>query len=166
MKNKNLTLSMLNKAWYWGITALRGSVSICTSVFSSRLCKGTTTGNRPTNSGIMPNSMRSLASTWRNNRSFSSMSWWVFDSPLRLARSAAAAALLPFPRLEGVPNPRYYQEKTDIKNSRKKLHCIKYFAYMPHVTFAIYENPNIIRILQMKKISFEKLSTLTKFSLL
>lgn len=99
---------MLNKAWYWEITAFRGSVSTCTSVFSSRLCNGTTTGNRPTNSGIMPNSIRPLASTWRNNRSFSSMSWWVFDSPLRLARSAAAAALLPFPRLDGVPNPRYF----------------------------------------------------------
>lgn len=106
---KSQTLSMLKSAWYWGITALRGSVRIRTRVLSSRLCRGTTTGKRPTNSGIMPNSMRSRASTCRSKRSFSSMSCCVLVSPPRLARSAAAAALLPFPRLEGVPKPRYWK---------------------------------------------------------
>lgn len=102
-----LTLSMLNRAWYWGTTALRGSVKIRTSVSSSKLCRGTTTGRRPTNSGIIPNSMRSLASTCFRSRSFSSISATVSVSPLVLAKSAAAAARRPFPRLEGVPKPKY-----------------------------------------------------------
>lgn len=102
-----LTLSMLNRAWYWGTTALRGSVKIRTSVSSSRLCRGTTTGRRPTNSGIIPNSIRSLASTSLSSLSFSSISATVSVSPLVLAKSAAAAARRPFPRLEGVPKPRY-----------------------------------------------------------
>ncbi len=102
------TLSILKRAWYWGITALRGSVRICTSISSSRLCSGTTTGRRPTNSGIMPNSMRSRASTLPRSRSFSSISAIASTSfPELLARSAAAAARRPFPRLEGVPKPRY-----------------------------------------------------------
>lgn len=104
-----LTLSMLNRAWYWGTTALRGSVKIRTSVSSSRLCRGTTTGRRPTNSGIIPNSIRSLASTSLSSLSFSSISATVSVSPLVLAKSAAAAARRPFPRLEGVPKPRYWR---------------------------------------------------------
>lgn len=99
---------MLNRAWYWGTTALRGSVRIRTSVSSSRLCRGTTTGRRPTNSGIIPNSIRSRASTCFNSRSFSSISATVSVSPLVLAKSAAAAARRPFPRLEGVPKPKYW----------------------------------------------------------
>lgn len=99
---------MLNRAWYWGTTALRGSVRIRTSVSSSRLCRGTTTGRRPTNSGIIPNSIRSRASTCFSSRSFSSISATVSVSPLVLAKSAAAAARRPFPRLEGVPKPKYW----------------------------------------------------------
>lgn len=107
------TLSMLNRAWYWGTTALRGSVKIWTSVSSSKLCRGTITGRRPTNSGIIPNSIRSLASTCFSSLSFSSISATVSVSPLVFARSAAAAARRPFPRLEGVPKPKYW---TDMKH--------------------------------------------------
>lgn len=107
--NRALTLSMLNRAWYWGTTALRGSVKIRTSVSSSRLCRGTTTGRRPTNSGIIPNSIKSLASTCFSSLSFSSISATVSVSPLVLAKSAAAAARRPFPRLEGVPKPKYWR---------------------------------------------------------
>ncbi|KAJ8002503.1 hypothetical protein DPEC_G00159580 [Dallia pectoralis] len=98
---------MLNRAWYCGMTALRGSVRIRTSVSSSRLCSGTTTGSRPTNSGIIPNSMRSRASTSFSSLSFSSISATMSVCSLLFARSAAAAARRPLPMLEGVPKPRY-----------------------------------------------------------
>lgn len=115
-----LTLSILNRAWYWGTTALRGSVKIRTSVSSSRLCRGTTTGRRPTNSGIIPNSIRSLASTCFSSRSFSSISATVSVSPLLLAKSAAAAARRPFPKLEGVPKPKYYRKMKGEHQVRSK----------------------------------------------
>lgn len=104
-----LTLSILNRAWYWGTTALRGSVRMRTSVGSSRLCRGTTTGRRPTNSGIIPNSIRSRASTCFRSLSFSSISATASVSPLVLAKSAAAAARRPLPWFKGVPNPKYWK---------------------------------------------------------
>lgn len=105
---ETFTLSMLKRAWYCGTTALRGSVRMRTSVSSSRLCRGTTTGSRPTNSGIIPNSIRSRASTCLKSRSFSSISATASISlPELFAKSAAAAARRPLPKLEGVPKPRY-----------------------------------------------------------
>ena len=68
------TLSILKRAWYWGISAFFGSVRICTNMSAVRLWSGTTTGKRPTNSGIIPNSIKSLASTLRSSASFSSIS--------------------------------------------------------------------------------------------
>uniref|UniRef100_A0A1I8GHE6 RGS domain-containing protein n=1 Tax=Macrostomum lignano TaxID=282301 RepID=A0A1I8GHE6_9PLAT len=55
--------SMPNSSLYWLMRALRGSTRILASIAASRLCRTLMTGNRPTNSGIMPKSMRSRAST-------------------------------------------------------------------------------------------------------
>ena len=71
---RSLTLSMLNSAWYCGTKAFRGSVRILTREPSSKECKLTTTGRRPTNSGIIPNSTRSRASTWLSSLSRSALS--------------------------------------------------------------------------------------------
>ena len=65
---------MLNSAWYCGTKAFRGSVRILTREPSSKECKLTTTGRRPTNSGIIPNSTRSRASTWLSSLSRSALS--------------------------------------------------------------------------------------------
>jgi hypothetical protein len=64
MYDRSVTLSMPKSIWYWGTSAFRGSVKILTSMSSLSEWKGTRVGKRPTNSGIMPNSMRSVASTW------------------------------------------------------------------------------------------------------
>lgn len=138
-----LTLSMLNRAWYWGTTALRGSVKIRTSVSSSRLCRGTTTGSRPTNSGIIPNSIRSLASTCFNSLSFSSISATVSVSPLLLAKSAAAAARRPLPRLEGVPKPKYWRgmkHDNQVRGSDDKQESWLESLLRSHYVWAVFKN--------------------------
>ncbi len=52
---------MLKRVWNWGMRALRGSVRMRTSMSCDSECSGVITGNRPTNSGIIPNSIRSRA---------------------------------------------------------------------------------------------------------
>jgi len=58
-----LTPSMEKRVWNCGTTAFLGWVSISTKLWTVRLCREVTMGNRPTNSGIIPNSIKSLAST-------------------------------------------------------------------------------------------------------
>jgi len=101
---------MLNSVWYWVMRAFFGSVRIRISMSSVREWNGTTTGNRPTNSGIIPNSTRSCASTRRSNASFSA---WSSSEPCPMSlnerRSLSVAARLPCPSL-GTSKPRYCNE--------------------------------------------------------
>ena len=57
------TLSKLKSFAYCFVKAFFGSVSTLTSASSSSSCKDTTTGIRPTNSGMIPNLMRSCGCT-------------------------------------------------------------------------------------------------------
>ena len=101
------TLSICRSAWYCGISALRGSVKIFINISSLREWKGTTTGKRPTNSGIIPNSIKSLASTSCNILSLSMRSASASPPSLKLFWSASVAALLPCILPVGAPKPRY-----------------------------------------------------------
>lgn len=103
-----LTLSMLKSAWYWGTSALRGATRILTSISWVRLWNGTTTGRRPQNSGIKPNSIRSRASTCRSKASRSSLSDTVSLLSAWLFWSASEAARRPWWVSDGAPKPRYY----------------------------------------------------------
>ena len=59
---------MENKCWYCLKSAFLGSVKIVTSESSLNECMATTTGRRPTNSGIMPKFTRSCVSrAWRRS---------------------------------------------------------------------------------------------------
>jgi len=60
---RRLTMSMLNSFWYCGTRAFFGSMRTWTSIASDSEWNGIRIGKRPTNSGIMPNSIRSRAST-------------------------------------------------------------------------------------------------------
>ena len=73
------TLSILNRAWYCGTSAFLGTVNIFMSAFSSNECSATTTGRRPTNSGIIPKSIKSLASTSLRSLSRSALSSFTSD---------------------------------------------------------------------------------------
>jgi len=58
---------MLNRCEYCLTSALRGVVSILTNASVSKFDRETTTGNRPTNSGINPYFSRSSGLTSSNN---------------------------------------------------------------------------------------------------
>jgi hypothetical protein len=57
--NSSSTPSISNSLWYCFTRALRGSVRILTRASLSSEVTEATTGNRPMNSGISPNLMRS-----------------------------------------------------------------------------------------------------------
>jgi len=80
-------MSMLNSFWYCGTNAFFGSINTWTSIASDNEWNGIRMGNRPTNSGIIPNSIRSRASTWTNV----AMATWT--------QAAAAALIHPFTQL-------------------------------------------------------------------
>src|SRR5262245_23924737 len=75
--------SILNNRWYCFTNAFLGSVRIFFSEVSSRFSSVTTTGRRPTNSGIRPYLIRSSGSTWRK------------ISPLRRSSGANTCAAKP-----------------------------------------------------------------------
>ena len=122
---RSLTLSMLNSAWYCGTKAFRGSVRILTREPSSKECKLTTTGRRPTNSGIIPNSTRSRASTWLSSLSRSALSsrtsGWEF---LKMSSSFSFE-----PRsLIGAPKPiTWIEERLVSKGQCRRKYCRKTF---------------------------------------
>ena len=59
-------MSMLKSFWYCGTKAFFGSIKTWTSIASDSEWNGIRMGKRPTNSGIIPNSIRSRASTCTN----------------------------------------------------------------------------------------------------
>jgi len=73
------TMSMLNSFWYCGTSAFFGSIRTWTSIASEREWNGIRIGKRPTNSGIIPNSMRSRASTCKTS---SVVATWHQTHPL------------------------------------------------------------------------------------
>lgn len=93
---------MLKSAWYCGTSAFLGSVRILTSDSSSNECKLTTTGSRPTNSGIIPNSTRSRASTMLRSLSRSALSSRTSGCEFLKMSSCFSLELLSF---EGAPKP-------------------------------------------------------------
>ena len=108
---------------YWGTRALRGWVRICTSMSSLRLWNGTTIGKRPTNSGIIPNSIRSRASDWRVKASRSSLSATVFSLSLWFFMSDAVAARRPWLE-DWAPKPKYWEGERQ-KNLVSIIKCFQ-----------------------------------------
>ena len=103
----SLTLSILKRTSNCTTRAFCGSVKILTSISSFKDFKLTFTGNRPQNSGISPNLIKSWASTCCKRASFSSFSSWALCPSGRWERASLVTALRPLLVLAGAPNPRY-----------------------------------------------------------
>ena len=85
------TCSSRNSFWYWRMMAFLGSTRMRIIISTSTGSMLTTTGTRPTNSGIIPYWSRSSGMAWRSRRDLSCSS----RATRRSSRSSRAGSLRP-----------------------------------------------------------------------